>query len=492
MGCMNHMKIDVFVSSNQGEFSEERKFIADEIRKDSSFDDYFDVYIFEEDTAKSQSSDKIFTERVEHSDIYIGIIGNQYGTVYTNGLSATEFEFKKFDAKNSNSYFFVKMDDNADEKSVAFFNKICNSKKYKRFTTKEELLVEVKNSLKECMISNSKKEVFDSTIIDDSTYDDVDEEAVELFYNVLKNTTVKELFSQRSTPQILECVGAGKIDSKGIFHLNNAGALFFAKDISKFGLDYEVKMVRFNGNDRREIIDQLTITSSIFLLLNNFEIFFNKNTKMGTVIRGFNSFNIPEYPIEAVREAFVNAIAHRDYSLREDGIIFYIYDDRILISSPGGLPYPLTIDDLKLEVNPKHRNKVICNIFKYTTYMEHFGTGINRMTCEMRDSGLALPEFYDGNYFKVILRGPNGKLIVTEKYLQDEGQDLTVYNLNKRQIEALTLMYNENLKFSYKDYSNRFNISLTTAKRDLQYMVDEKVIKKYTEGNIKIFSANGL
>lgn len=47
-------------------------------------------------------------------------------------------------------------------------------------------------------------------------------------------------------------------------------------------------------------------------------------------------------------------------------------------------------------------------------------------------------------------------------------------------------------EFDINSNSNRFNMSLTTAKRDLQYMVDEKVIKKYTEGNIKIFSANGL
>ena len=486
------MKIDVFISSNQSEFSDERRYLVENIRNDPLFDNYFDVYIFEEDSAKSQPSDKIFTNRVEHADIYIGLIGNNYGYEYTNGISATEFEFERFDTKNTNSYFFVKMDESADDKSIKFFNKIKNYKKYKRFKNKEELLSEVKKSLKECMINNSKKEIFDSAIIEDSTYDDVDEEAVNLFYQVLKNDTIKELFSKRSYDKMLECVGAGIIDSKGVFHLNNAGALFFAKNLEKFDLDYEVKMVRFNGIDRREIIDQMILTTSIFVMLNNFEMFFNKNTKTGTIIRGLKSYSIPEYPIEAVREAFVNAIAHRDYSLQEDCIIFYIYDDRIVVSSPGSLPYPLTVEDLKLEVNPKHRNKSICQIFKYTKYMEHFGTGITRMKMEMNDSGLPMPEFYDGNYFKVILRGPNGKLIVTKKHTLEEGFDLSEYNLNKRQLESLKLMYNENVKFTHKSYSERFNISLTTSKRDLQDLVDKGVIKKYTEGNVKIFSANGL
>ena len=240
------------------------------------------------------------------------------------------------------------------------------------------------------------------------------------------------------------------------------------------------------------IIDQLTTNSSIFILLNEFESFFNRNTKIGTFIKGFKSYDIPEYPIEAVREAFVNALAHRDYSLVEDCITFYIYDDRILISSPGGLPYPLTVEDLKLEVNPKHRNRTVCKIFKYTKFMEHFGTGITRMRAEMMDSGLPIPEFFDGNYFKVILRGPYGELIVTDKHLQDDGIDLNNYNLNKRQLEAVTVMFNEGVKFTYKSYAQHFNVSLTTSKRDLQSLVDDALINKYDVDCVKTFSSNGL
>lgn len=486
------MKVEVFISSNQKEFASERKFILDSIRNDPMFHNYFNVYIFEEDGAKPESSDKVFTNRVEQADIYIGLIGNSYGDEYVRGISSTEFEFDKFNAKNPNSYFFVKMDDNADDKSKEFFNKIKNSKKYKRFTNKEELLGEVKDALRECMINNSKMNVFDSTIIEDSTYEDVDESAIELFKSFLKNQTIKDLFGKRSNEQILECIGAGKIDQNGIFHLNNAGALFFAKEISKFGLEYEVKMVRFNGVDRRVIIDQMTSDSSIFILLNKFESFFNRNTKKGTFIQEFKSYDVPEYPIEAVREAFVNAIAHRDYSLTGDCITFYIYDDRILVSSPGGLPNPLTVEDLKIEVNPKHRNKTICRIFQYTKFMEHFGTGITRMIREMQDSGLPDPEFYDGNYFKVILRGPNGKLIVTEKHIDNESVDLEAFNLNKRQLKAVTLMFNEGTKFTYKSYAKHFDVSLSTSKRDLQVLFNKKLVNKSDVDGVMTFTSNGL
>ena len=60
------------------------------------------------------------------------------------------------------------------------------------------------------MINNSKKNIFDSTIIDESTYDDVDEETIRLFRKFLKNKTIRDLFDERSNEQILECVGQVK------------------------------------------------------------------------------------------------------------------------------------------------------------------------------------------------------------------------------------------------------------------------------------------
>ena len=90
------------------------------------------------------------------------------------------------------------------------------------------------------------------------------------------------------------------------------------------------------------------------------------------------------------------------------------------------------------------------------------------------------------------MRGPNGKLIVTEKHLKDESVDLSDYDLNKRQLEAVTLMFNEGIKFTYKSYAQHFNVSLTTSKRDLQSLVDLELINKYDVGSVKTFSSNGL
>ena len=307
-----------------------------------------------------------------------------------------------------------------------------------------------------------------------SSIADADEEAVELYLDVVEDK-IHGLFGKRDLDKILEYVGAGKIDKNGIFHFNKAGALFFAKDISKFDLEHEVKMVRFNGTERLEIIGKHFTESSFLKTMKEFDSFFNQNTKNGAIVTGMKRTPIPEYPIKAVREAFINALAHRDYTLTGDCITFYIYDDRIGIISPGKLPYPMTVADLGVQENPKHRNKNICRIFQTTEYMEHIGTGINRMRNEMKKSNLPEPEFEDGFYFRVVLRGPNGKLILPK---DPTAEDFEEYDLNDRQIDALLKMKNEDVQFTYASYVEQYNISRSTAKRDLRMMEEKKLIRK--------------
>lgn len=74
-------------------------------------------------------------------------------------------------------------------------------------------------------------------------------------------------------------------------------------------------MVRFNGVEALEVIDKLFSHESFFKLIKDFDNFFNRNTRLGGTVKGWKRVPLPEYPIEAVREAFINAIAHRDYTL---------------------------------------------------------------------------------------------------------------------------------------------------------------------------------
>lgn len=470
------MVLKVFISSYQAEFEEERKFLYQEINKDPYLSRNVELFVFELDNAQTVPADEVFINEVEEADIYIGLIGQSYGNIYNKDISATEYEYNTYISQKHDAYFFVKESDSRDEGSEKFLERISKLNKYKTFSSKEELLVEVKKSLDEFIDKKLTKTRYDNEILYNSSISDVDEEAVNLFLDVLENESIRGLFGKRSLDKILEYIGAGKIDKNGVFHFNKAGALFFAKDISKFDLEHEVKMVRFNGTMRLEIIDKLFSQSSFFKLINEFEVFFYQNTKLGGIVTGMKRTTIPEYPINAVREAFINAIAHRDYTLSGDCITFYIYDDRIEVTSPGKLPYPLTIENLGVGSSPKHRNKNMCNIFEKTKYMEHVGTGITRMREEMKRSNLPEPKFEEeGFYFKVTLEGPNGNLIIPRNATAEDFKD---FNLNGRQIDAMLKMKNEELKLTFNDYASIYDVSKTTAKRDLNALLEKGLARK--------------
>lgn len=482
------MKVNVFISSNIGEFSDERKLIKEEISKDPILGEIFEVYLFEEERAKPDSADNRFINEVEYTDIYIGLIGSEYGEIYRKGFSATEYEYDTYISNKADAYLFVKNVYDRDEGSKKFLDRISKKHIFRTFNNPHELVDEIKKSLKSYVIEKSSPGVFDKRIIKNSSCDDVDPRALELFFDCLTDKGVEQLKGLRDTDKILEYIGAGKIDELGNFNLNSAGALFFAKDISKFNIDHDIKMVRFNGNERLEIIDRFMSNSSFFILLEEFEQFFGKNTKLGAVIEGMHRIDIPEYPIKAIREGFVNALAHRNYDLTGSCITFYIYDNRIEIISPGSLPYPMTLEDLGVEENPKHRNETICKIFGKTKYMEHVGTGIKRMKDEMESAGLKEPEFFDNGFFGVKFYGPDGKLIYRKNNDSYNVKDLAKYDLNDRQLEAAGMMVNEKFVFTYNSYSNHFNVSRHTSRLDLNDLVEKGLVKLIKLGKENNFS----
>lgn len=482
------MLTKIFISSNQKEFAEERKMIKEEIENDFFLCNLFEVFLFEDNPAIGKTAYDIYMDNIEETDIYIGLIGSDYGNILNSGKSPTEEEYDKYNKIGDESYIFIKNSNNYDEKSLKFIKKIQNNNVYKRFTSIDELIYEIKRSLVNYVRKFLKQIPYDERIISTTSIEDVDMDALKCFYSLLNNEDpLLEIKEFKSTEQILEYIGAGKIDKTG-FHLNNTGLLFFGKDISKYDVSHQLKMVKFNSVDRIGIVDKVETKSSIFNLFNEVKLFFNKNTKHGLLIDGFESVEIPEYPYEVIREAIVNAIAHRDYDFDNSFITFYIYSDRIEIISPGRLPYPLTIDQLGKTKNPIHRNPKITEILSKTRYMEHVGTGISMMRKVMKEYNLPKPEFSDeNNFFKVVLYGPNNKLITPNKNNKKEKIPMEKFNqLNNRQKEFLK-NYDITKPITYKEYMDLFKISKTTARRDLNYLIEHNFVYKEKKDNKLIF-----
>ena len=204
----------------------------------------------------------------------------------------------------------------------------------------------IKKSLADFIDKNLRNyRAFDSEILLDSSCGDVDMDALSMFFNVLDYDPIEKVRDEKGLKKVLSAIRAGE-DVNGQFRLNTAGALFFAKDISKFNIAHQVKMVRFFDDEGIAAFEKAEYNLSFLKLLKEAELFFNKTLTSISQIKGFERKTIQEYPFEAIREGLVNALAHRDYTITTAPITFYIYNDRIEIKSPGRLVYPLTISAL--------------------------------------------------------------------------------------------------------------------------------------------------
>ena len=99
------MTIKVFISSNRAEFIEEKEFLLNEIKKDASLKNLFNVFVFEKDKAKTISADEYFINQAQDADIYIGLIGSNYGKIYKDNISSTEYEYNVYSSMKNDSYF---------------------------------------------------------------------------------------------------------------------------------------------------------------------------------------------------------------------------------------------------------------------------------------------------------------------------------------------------------------------------------------------------
>lgn len=121
--------------------------------------------------------------------------------------------------------------------------------------------------------------------------------------------------------------------------INNAGALMFASKVEKFVPHAEGIFASFKGMDKTNIYDRNDVRDDLLTQFGEAVAFFKKHLNVRSEIRGFDRFDIYEIPLDALREAVVNAIIHRDYAIKGTSIYVRIYDDRVEIENPRGIAW---------------------------------------------------------------------------------------------------------------------------------------------------------
>lgn len=180
--------------------------------------------------------------------------------------------------------------------------------------------------------------------------------------------------------------------------------LFGYKDkIEQYLPQAKVKCARFKGNLPVEYLDKKEFSGSLINQVENTIKFYKLNEQKYAQINDLYREEDYIIPLTAIREAVVNAIVHRNYSISGADIKFNIFDDYIEIISPGKLPFGITKQDLGQGIS-EVRNKVIARMFLKLALIEQWGQGIVKIIELTTQKGLKKPSFEErSNFFKVTL-----------------------------------------------------------------------------------------
>ena len=154
--------------------------------------------------------------------------------------------------------------------------------------------------------------------------------------------------------------------------------------------------------------------------------FISRHTRQFEVIIGTTRDVLPEYPTTVLREAIINALAHRDYNLAGATVDITIWDDRIEIQSPGSLPAHITVENMRHE--HFSRNPRIMRVLKTMRLVEEYGEGIDRMYREMEARLLEPPIFLDS--------GSSVKVTLLNRFLVDVDDQVWLSLLGSYQLTA--------------------------------------------------------
>jgi ATP-dependent DNA helicase RecG len=167
-----------------------------------------------------------------------------------------------------------------------------------------------------------------------------------------------------------------------------AASLLFGKEGKRFLSQAVIHCGRFKNQTL--VIDDRLIEGSLFEQVEEAMDFVRKNTNVKFVMTGKpEREEIWDYPLEAIREAVVNAVCHRDYTVMSH-VEIRIYDNELIVWSPGGLPLGLTMEELFKSHASKLRNKGIAEIFFDMRIIEQWGSGIEKMINYCRKAGIRI------------------------------------------------------------------------------------------------------
>lgn len=296
----------------------------------------------------------------------------------------------------------------------------------------------------------------------------------EAYQNFLKEAKISSILSRKEVLTNLSLLRDG--------FLKNAAVLLFCKKISKFFLNATITCVLFRGKTKYKILDRKEFDNNLYLNYTNAMEYLQSHLNTEYIIKGGPREEKLELPEEALREAILNAIAHRSY-FSNANIQVYIFSDRVEIVNPGGLVKGITKRDLGKK--SLSRNNLLFGLIQRMGLVEKVGTGILRMKRAMKECGLNGPRFeIDENWFTIIfIRRQIEKEIATQKTTQKIDSEFKELGeklgekLGENPIKIIYFIKRDKF-ITIAKLADKLNISTTAVEKNIKKLNSLNIIKR--------------
>ena len=326
---------------------------------------------------------------------------------------------------------------------------------YRSGSTKQEL----KGAALDKFLLQKKGKRWDGVPVPKVSTDDLKQETFDFFRRrAFKNQRIEEDILTDTNEHLLENLQLVEND-----FLKRAAILLFHHKPENFITGAYIKIGFFESDDDLKFQDE--VHGNIFEQIEkSIDLLFTKYIKSAISYEGIHRIEKYEYPKDAVREALLNAIAHKDYS---GGVPIQIsvYTDKIIFWNEGQLPENWTVKNLMEKHASRPFNPDIANALFRSGYIEAWGRGTIKIIKECKEANIPEPIFnYNSNDITIEFR----KDIYNAEYLDN-------LKLNERQLDAL-IYFRSKREIVTSDYVKKYTINERTARRDLIELVEKGIL----------------
>ena len=292
-----------------------------------------------------------------------------------------------------------------------------------------------------------------------------DEESSGQQISVLSNQLLERFYGNNISERRLQAdkVITGNLSFSHELLVTNGGLLMFNESPDDYIPEAIIICTRFSGKKGRSIIQTIELRGSIPSLAESAYLLISEWLEREYHLKGIQLKGKHLIPPEALREALINALIHRKYSI-PGAIKFGLFEDRLEIFSPGSFPGMISIKNLG-DGTTFLRNIIISRIARKMRLIEKLGTGIRLIYDSCKKEGLKLPEYNeDGDFVKVTF------------FFQKAVTDISIST------DIIFSLIEEKGVIKPRDLESHFNVSRSTISRKLRSLVENGSLKRFGKG----------